>query len=145
VTSVRRAESVPEREHAAATIGGANPFVGLSRGQVAAAAGRWAAHLVADPAVATDHALRLAGGLVRIAAGASTVEPERGDRRFERGIDGFEHRLHVINGRILARLMPHATLRVVPDAGHLFIVDQPHDAAAIVSDFLAGSPHAAYG
>jgi poly(3-hydroxyalkanoate) depolymerase len=53
--------------------------------------------------------------------------------------------VHVINGRILARLMPHATLRVVPDAGHLFIVDQPHDAAAIVSDFLAGSPHAAYG
>jgi pimeloyl-ACP methyl ester carboxylesterase len=51
----------------------------------------------------------------------------------------------VINGRILARLMPHAILRVVPDAGHLFIVDQPRDAAAIVSDFLAGSPHVAHG
>jgi pimeloyl-ACP methyl ester carboxylesterase len=53
--------------------------------------------------------------------------------------------VHVINGRILARLMPHAILRVVPDAGHLFIVDQPRDAAAIVSDFLAGSPHVAHG
>ena len=44
--------------------------------------------------------------------------------------------VHVVNGRILARLLPQAQLTVVPGAGHLFVVDQPEDAAAIVSDFL---------
>jgi len=44
--------------------------------------------------------------------------------------------VHVVNGRILRRLMPHAELRVVPRAGHLFLLDQPDDAAAIVRDFL---------
>jgi polyhydroxyalkanoate synthase len=116
VTSVRRAESVPEREHAAATIGGANPFVGLSRGQVAAAAGRWAAHLVADPAVATDHALRLAGGLVRIAAGASTVEPERGDRRF---VDATFATNPVYHRLLQAYLLWRAELLATVDDLHL--------------------------
>ena len=43
-----------------------------------------------------------------------------------------------INARILARLLPNARLRIVPDAGHLFLIDQPEDAAAIVGDFLGG-------
>jgi poly(3-hydroxyoctanoate) depolymerase len=45
--------------------------------------------------------------------------------------------VHTVNGRIIARLLPHATLTVVPGAGHLFLVDQPHDAAAIVGEFLS--------
>jgi poly(3-hydroxyalkanoate) depolymerase len=44
--------------------------------------------------------------------------------------------VHVVNGRILARLLPHARLEVVPGAGHLFVVDQPKHAAAIVGHFL---------
>ncbi len=44
--------------------------------------------------------------------------------------------VHVVNGRILRRLMPHAELRVVPGAGHLFLLDQPEAAASIVRDFL---------
>ena len=44
--------------------------------------------------------------------------------------------VHVVNGRILARLLPHATLTVVPGAGHLFVIDQPEEAASIVGDFL---------
>jgi polyhydroxyalkanoate synthase subunit PhaC len=80
--SAAHAASTGELDHAAATIGGANPFVGLSRAQIGAAIARWAGRLLTDPAVATDHALRLAGGLVRVAAGASTAKPERGDRRF---------------------------------------------------------------
>jgi pimeloyl-ACP methyl ester carboxylesterase len=44
----------------------------------------------------------------------------------------------VANGRVLRRVMPNATLHVVPGAGHLFLIDQPDDAAAIVEDFLSG-------
>ena len=47
--------------------------------------------------------------------------------------------VHLVNGRILARLLPNARLRIVPDAGHLFLIDQPEDAAAIVGDFLGAS------
>jgi polyhydroxyalkanoate synthase len=90
-SSRTRPTVVPKSEHpgsdgdldqAAARIGGANPFIGLSRRQIAAALSRWAGHLLTDPPVAADHGLRLAGGLARIAVGASTVEPDRGDRRF---------------------------------------------------------------
>jgi polyhydroxyalkanoate synthase subunit PhaC len=80
--SAAHTASMGDIDHAAGTIGGANPFIGLSRAQVGAALARWAGRLLADPAVATDHALRLGGGLVRVAAGASNAEPERGDRRF---------------------------------------------------------------
>jgi poly(3-hydroxyalkanoate) depolymerase len=45
--------------------------------------------------------------------------------------------VHVVNGRILSRLMPRASLQVVPGAGHLFLLDQPDEAAALVRDFLS--------
>ena len=45
--------------------------------------------------------------------------------------------VHVVNGRILQRLLPNASLRVVAGAGHLFLLDQPDEAAAIVSEFLS--------
>jgi polyhydroxyalkanoate synthase len=70
-----------ERDEAAGRIGGANPFVGLSRRDLSAALARWTRYLATDSPVAADHAFRLAGGLVRVAAG-STVEPKRNDRRF---------------------------------------------------------------
>lgn len=41
-----------------------------------------------------------------------------------------------INGRILARLIPHATLRLIDD-GHLFMVTRPAETAAIIEAFLA--------
>jgi poly(3-hydroxyalkanoate) depolymerase len=47
--------------------------------------------------------------------------------------------VHPVNGRILTRLLPNARLRVVPGAGHLFLIDQPEEAAAIVCEFL-GAP-----
>jgi poly(3-hydroxyalkanoate) depolymerase len=50
--------------------------------------------------------------------------------------------VHVVNGRILARMLPNARLRVVPGGGHLFLIDQPGDAAAIVDHFL-GAPDGA--
>jgi len=43
----------------------------------------------------------------------------------------------VINGRILARLIPNAKLRVIDD-GHLFMVTRPKETAAMIEAFLAG-------
>ena len=42
----------------------------------------------------------------------------------------------VLNGRILARLMPNCTLHVVPGGGHLFVLEQPAAVAARVAEFL---------
>jgi len=41
----------------------------------------------------------------------------------------------VINGRILARLIPNAKLRVIDD-GHLFMVTRPGETADVIEDFL---------
>ncbi|MBV8529616.1 MAG: alpha/beta fold hydrolase [Candidatus Dormibacteraeota bacterium] len=51
-------------------------------------------------------------------------------------LGGDDPIVHTVNGRILKKALPHATLRVVPGAGHLFPLDQPAEAAAIVRDFL---------
>jgi poly(3-hydroxyalkanoate) depolymerase len=42
----------------------------------------------------------------------------------------------VINGRILAQLIPNAKLRLIDD-GHLFMVTRPRETAAIIEAFLA--------
>jgi poly(3-hydroxyoctanoate) depolymerase len=42
----------------------------------------------------------------------------------------------VTNGRILARLIPHARLHVMPGGGHLFLLDQAPEAAGVVARFL---------
>jgi poly(3-hydroxyalkanoate) depolymerase len=40
------------------------------------------------------------------------------------------------NGRILTRLIPAARLHVVPGGGHLFLLEQPAEMAAVVTAFL---------
>ena len=42
----------------------------------------------------------------------------------------------LINGRILAWRIPHATLHVIKHGGHLFILERPDDIARLVADFL---------
>jgi poly(3-hydroxyalkanoate) depolymerase len=42
----------------------------------------------------------------------------------------------VINGRILSQLIPNARLRLIDD-GHLFMVTQPKQTAAIIEEFLS--------
>jgi poly(3-hydroxyalkanoate) depolymerase len=42
----------------------------------------------------------------------------------------------LINGRILARLIPDARLQVIPGGGHLFALEDPAAVAARVSEFL---------
>jgi pimeloyl-ACP methyl ester carboxylesterase len=42
---------------------------------------------------------------------------------------------------LLARRLPHAVLRVVPGAGHFFLVaDDPRPAAAAIEEFLDAQP-----
>jgi pimeloyl-ACP methyl ester carboxylesterase len=43
----------------------------------------------------------------------------------------------VVNGHILARLIPRARLQIIDD-GHLFFLTQPQHTAAMVERFLAG-------
>lgn len=44
--------------------------------------------------------------------------------------------IRVANGRILASLIPGAQLHVLPGAGHLFLIDQAKDSAALIKSFL---------
>ncbi len=61
---------------------GANPLVGLSRGQIGAALARLAQRLAVEPGVALSQALGAAGHLVEVAIGRSEVAPPKGDKRF---------------------------------------------------------------
>jgi poly(3-hydroxyoctanoate) depolymerase len=42
----------------------------------------------------------------------------------------------LVNGRIMARLIPDAQLQVIPGGGHLFVLEDPAGIAARVSEFL---------
>ena len=43
----------------------------------------------------------------------------------------------LLNGRILARLMPHARLEVITGGGHLFLLEEAERSATLVREFLA--------
>jgi polyhydroxyalkanoate synthase len=61
---------------------GANPFVGLTRRQIAAALGRLLQRLVVEPGVLTADSLDAVRRLIEVAIGRSDVAPPRGDKRF---------------------------------------------------------------
>jgi polyhydroxyalkanoate synthase len=61
---------------------GANPFIGLTRGQIAAALARVAQRVAVEPGVAAATAADAAGELMRVAVGRSDIAPGKGDRRF---------------------------------------------------------------
>ena len=44
----------------------------------------------------------------------------------------------LINGRILARCIPHAQLHIVRHGGHLFLLESPAEMAGLVAAFLSG-------
>lgn len=60
----------------------AQHLVGLTPAQIARAAGRYGWALVKQPTVVAAEVLRWASEEARIVAGVSTVQPERGDKRF---------------------------------------------------------------
>lgn len=61
---------------------GANPLVGLTRPQIAAALARLAQHALEHPALVMAGSLRAGGDLVDVAIGRSAVQPAVGDSRF---------------------------------------------------------------
>jgi polyhydroxyalkanoate synthase subunit PhaC len=61
---------------------GANPFVGLTRAQIAAAFGRLLQRVVVEPGVAVANALDTARQLVEVAIGRSDAAPDPRDKRF---------------------------------------------------------------
>ena len=72
----------PGAEPSGPVIHGANPIVGLTPGQVVAAAGRWASHLARRPTVAASRLVGLGAEELRVLAGASSVTVDPRDRRF---------------------------------------------------------------
>jgi poly(3-hydroxyalkanoate) depolymerase len=47
----------------------------------------------------------------------------------------------VINGRILARVIPNARLEVIHGGGHLFLLERPAELGALIAKFLTGREH----
>lgn len=61
---------------------GANPFVGLTRRQIAAALARLLQRVAVEPGVALAGTVEATSELLRVAVGRSDVAPSSGDRRF---------------------------------------------------------------
>jgi len=49
------------------------------------------------------------------------------------------------NAHIMRRLMPNATLRTVPQGGHLFLYTRPDEYARVVNHFLGAEPRSGGG
>ena len=61
---------------------GANPFVGLSRRQIAAALARLSQRVLVEPGAVAAHLLDTSRQMVEVAIGRSDVAPDHGDKRF---------------------------------------------------------------
>ncbi|MBV8295808.1 MAG: alpha/beta fold hydrolase [Acidimicrobiia bacterium] len=61
---------------------GANPLVGLTRGQIAAALARLGQRVAVEPGVALSDAMVAVSELLKVAVGRSDVSPTKGDKRF---------------------------------------------------------------
>ena len=61
---------------------GANPFIGLSRAQLAAATGRFLGHAARHAPVVAGEGRRLAGQLADVVRGSAEIAPDPKDRRF---------------------------------------------------------------
>jgi poly(3-hydroxyoctanoate) depolymerase len=44
--------------------------------------------------------------------------------------------VHVATARIMAAALPYGRLRIVRGGGHMFLLDQPREAADIIGSFL---------
>ncbi|HZQ59673.1 MAG TPA: alpha/beta fold hydrolase [Acidimicrobiales bacterium] len=78
----RAAGAAPAFDRDDPPVLGANPFVGLTSAQVAAAFARLGQRVAVEPGVAAATTVDAVAELLRVAVGRSDVAPERGDRRF---------------------------------------------------------------
>jgi len=94
---------------------GANPFVGLTRRQIAAALARLSQRVLVEPGVVTAHGLDTARELIEVAIGRSEVAPDHGDKRFNEEV-WTNNRLfrRVKQGYLVQR---NSLLKLVDDVG----------------------------
>jgi poly[(R)-3-hydroxyalkanoate] polymerase subunit PhaC len=126
---------------------GANQFVGLTRGQVAAALGRLFQRVVVEPGVAVATLLGAAHQLVEAGVGRSDVEPAPGDKRFTHpawSSNPLYHRLlqaYLIGAGAMRALVDEVDLDPKSRERARFAVSLVTEAAA-PTNTLAGNPSA---
>ena len=115
---------------------GANPFVGLTREQGAAALARLGQRLAVEPGVAAAAAVDTVGELLRIAVGRSDVAPERRDRRFS---DPTWHDNPVFRRLLQTYLVQHDAAHKVIDEVELDAKSRAraHFAMSLITEALA--------
>jgi polyhydroxyalkanoate synthase len=115
---------------------GANPFVGLTREQGAAALARLGQRLAVEPGVAAATALDTVGALLRVVVGRSDVAPERRDRRFS---DRTWHDNPIFHRLLQAYLVQHDAAHRVIDEVELDAKSRAraHFAMSLVTEALA--------
>ena len=126
---------------------GANQFVGLTRGQVAAALGRLLQRVVVEPGVAAATVLDAAHQLVEVAVGRSDLTPAPGDKRFTHAAwtsNPLYHRLlqaYLIGASAMRSLVDEVDLDPKSRERARFAVSLVTEAAA-PTNTLAGNPSA---
>jgi polyhydroxyalkanoate synthase subunit PhaC len=126
---------------------GANQFVGLTRGQVAAALGRLFQRVVVEPGVAVATLLDAVHQLVEVGVGRSDVAPAPGDKRFTHPAwsgNPLYHRLlqvYLIGARAMHTLVDEVDLDPKSRERARFAVSLVTEAAA-PTNTLAGNPSA---
>jgi polyhydroxyalkanoate synthase len=115
---------------------GANPFVGLTREQVAASLGRVGQRVAVEPGLALAAAAEAAAELVRVGTGRSDVAPASGDRRF---IDPAWQRNPLFHRLMQAYLVGNHAVHRVIDEVELDAKSRAraHFAASLVTEAVA--------
>ena len=126
---------------------GANPLVGLSRPQIAAALGRLLQRVAVEPGLAVGSALATTSDLIEMAVGRSEVGPGSGDKRFGHpawSTNPIYRRLmqaHLIEAKALLDLVDEVDLDAKSRERARFAVSLFTEAAA-PTNALLGNPNA---
>jgi polyhydroxyalkanoate synthase len=123
-------------DQAAGAILGANPFLGIDTGRLAAETLLWAGKVATRPRRLGAEAARTGGELVRVVAGRSGVRPADGDRRFvdPAWTDNAVYR-RLLQGYLT---LSEAAHRLVDDAGlDRAGKERAHFAVTLLADALA--------
>jgi polyhydroxyalkanoate synthase len=129
-----------------AIIQGANPFVGMTLGQLLRAGGRWGLALGKRPTVLLSELLTWAGDEAKVLAGVSDVAPAKGDKRFtdpawERRVWRRVAQSYLVSRRSVLGSVEHLGLNEKSASRARFALGQLMEAAAPTNTLL-GNPAA---
>jgi polyhydroxyalkanoate synthase len=140
-------ESTDRFDHDDPPVLGANPFVGLTRRQVAAALGRLLQRVAVEPRVAAALALSAARELGKVVIGRSDIAPDHKDKRFADpawAANPLYHRLlqaYLVQRRALSQLVDKVQLTPKSRERARFAMSLLTEAAAPTNTLL-GNPTA---